>query len=108
MNQDDSKIVLQLVEICDAFVQQHAAQIKFAKATQLRFENIEAPLRLLAQILKLPEGAQKNALLDQVLILVERSRDADGEQQLSAALAKVESDHEKIEHVLSQLRASLQ
>ena len=35
MNQDDSKMVLQLVEICDVFVQQHAAQVKFAKAAQL-------------------------------------------------------------------------
>ena len=108
MNEDDSKIVLQLVEICDVFVQQHAVHVKFAKAAQLHFENLEAPLKLLAQILKMPDGEQKKALLDQLLIVVERSRDADGEQQLSAGLAKIESDHEKIEHVLSQLRASLQ
>ncbi len=108
MNQDDSKMVLQLVEICDVFVQQHAAQVKFAKAAQLRIENLEAAMKFCASLLAMPDVPQKRPLVEQFLSLAGRAAEHGDTTDLLRGLAHVESDHEKIEHVLAQLRASLQ
>jgi hypothetical protein len=107
MTPDDAQKVLTLAEICDFFVKQHALHVKFAQAAQERFENVEAALRLCAGLLEMPDVPQKKPLVEQFLHLIERTRDSELSREIFDALARTESDHEKIEAMLKSLRDSL-
>ncbi|MGO9204326.1 MAG: hypothetical protein ACLQM8_27720 [Limisphaerales bacterium] len=107
MAPDDARAFSAIVDVCDFFLEQHALHVKFVQISLLRFDELVKVMKCCVQLLDVPDGPQKKLLADEVLSLAERLCDPKESKSVIDGLAHAESDHEKIEALLTTIRASL-
>jgi hypothetical protein len=107
MTSDELKILRALTEACDLLLKQHAWQTMAAKMYLARIDQVETFLFAAIQLLDAPDCPESRELSDQL-----RASTAEYQEQrlgvgLADRLAQVESDHEKIELMIAQVRDAI-
>jgi hypothetical protein len=103
MNQDDAKIY---VSLADFVLQQDVMLIALSKLVLVRFQGLEDTRRIRAHLEQMPDSGEKIATAERLSDL-ERTIDFSAQtRSLKDLLAARESVHEKLEAVVTTLRAS--
>jgi hypothetical protein len=107
MDNNDLLAVKALTDICEAMLAFQVAQVKAIEATTLRFQHIERMMRICAGLLNSPDVHEKKPIIEQLVSLAEATSGLDDGDGLFDGLARLQSDQERLESYLAQLRVYL-